>query len=128
MAKSRAIVAYFQRGSAPGGSNKLCTSIVILTFTSLCRNVHIMAGIFSLDNTRENPFTCLGIRWLPTRKRSACWDMGGSSHLTWVTSDIICRSGPPPLHTHTFWGTPTLHKEGNVACLLKCSVIYPQTS
>ena len=66
---------------------------VTMAFTGQSKNVHILAGILSLDNkyqTGKTPLlasnmlvNCRDI--LPeTSKGSACWDLGGNSHLTWL--------------------------------------------
>ena len=56
--------------------------------TALSRNVHVMAGIFSLDNLAGKIPLLVGDMLvdfggiLPeTSKGSACWDMGENSHL-----------------------------------------------
>ena len=82
----------------------MCTITIAITGQS--RNVHTMAGIFSMDNLylRENRFLVEDMlvnfgHFLPeTSKSSACWDMGGNSYLTWLSSDslymyaLVCRT------------------------------------
>ena len=69
-----------------------------MAFTGLPRNLHIMVEIFSLDNLSLAGKTPLLVGdmlvnfWdiLPeTSKSSAWWDMGGNSHLTWLTSNSL---------------------------------------
>ena len=66
---------------------------VTMAFNGQSRNLHIMAGIFSLDNLylAGKPLCWSGTCWLTLRigKSSACWDMGGNCHLTWLSSDRL---------------------------------------
>ena len=74
----------------------MCT--VTMAFTGLSWNVHIMAGILCLDDMYLAGTTTMLV-WdmlvnfgdiLPeTSKSSACWDRGGTSHLTWLSSDSL---------------------------------------
>ena len=67
----------------------MCT--VTMAFTGLSRNLHIVARIFSLDNLSlagKTPslvgdmLVNIGDILPETSRSSACWDMGGNSHLT----------------------------------------------
>ena len=74
-------------------------STVILAFTGLSGNLHIMAEMILLVNfylTGKTPLLVMDMLVnfgdiLPeTSKISACWDIGGNSHLTWLPSDSLC--------------------------------------
>ena len=74
----------------------MCT--VTMAFTGLSRNLHIVARIFSLDNLSLPGKTPLLVGdmlvnfgdILPeTSKSSACWDMGGDSHLTCHRCNLV---------------------------------------
>ena len=65
-------------------------STVTVAFTGQSRNLHIMAGIFSIRNPYLAGKTFLLVRDMlvnfvdimpETSKNSACWDMGRNSHL-----------------------------------------------
>ena len=62
-----------------------------MAFTGRSRDLHIMAGIVSLYDLYLARKTPLLVRdMLPeTKKCSACWDMGGNFHLTWLSSDSL---------------------------------------
>ena len=73
-------------------------STVTMALTGLFRNVHIMAGILLLDNLHLSGKIPLLVRdmlvnfghiLLETDKSSACWDIGGNSHVTWLSSDSL---------------------------------------
>ena len=79
-------------------SNRLCMCTVTMAFTGLSRNLHIMAGIFLLDNPSLAGKTPLLVEYMlvnfgdilpETSKSSACWDMGGNSNLTWLSIDSL---------------------------------------
>ena len=69
-----------------------------MAFTGQSRNLHIMAGIFALDNLyltkkaallAEDMLVNFGDILPVTNKSSACWDAGGNSHRTWLSSDSL---------------------------------------
>ena len=71
---------------------------VTMAFTGQSKDLHIMAGIVTLDNLSlagETPLLVgdmlvnFGDILQETSKSSACWDMGGNSHLTWLSSDSL---------------------------------------
>ena len=71
---------------------------VTMAFIGQSRNLHIMTGIFSMDDLYLAGKTPLLVgdmlvnfgEILPgTSKSRACWDMGGNSHLTWLSCDSL---------------------------------------
>ena len=82
----------------PGCSNKLYMDTVTMVFSGQSRRLHIVAGIFSMDNlylAGKTPLLAVdtlvsfGDILPKTSKISTCWDMGGNSHLTWLSIDRL---------------------------------------
>ena len=76
---------------------------ITIAITGQSRNLHTMAGIFSMDNLYlagkptflvEDMLVNFGHILPETSKSSACWDMGGNSHLTWLSSDSLYNICP----------------------------------
>ena len=74
----------------------MCT--VKMVFTGVSRHLHIMVGVFSLDNlflVGKNPLPVRDMLvnfWhilLETNKSSVYWDMDGNSHLKLFSGIII---------------------------------------
>ena len=72
-----------------------------LHFIGQSEDSHILAGIFPLDNQYLAGKPLLLVRGMlvnfgdilsETDKNSACWDMGGNSHLTRLSSDSLYKS------------------------------------
>ena len=74
----------------------MCT--VTMAFTGQSRNLHIVAGMLSMDNLYLAGKTPLLVRDMLVNfgdilpeisKSSAFWDMDGNSHLTWLSIDSL---------------------------------------
>ena len=111
-----------------------------MAFTGRFKKMHIMAWIFSMDNqflawktpllvgnfffllnglltsSQYNMFFQVFGDILPeTSKSSACWDMVGNSHLTWLSSDsllvyaLVYRTGTWVYVVFEIKGAPGVH-------------------
>ena len=79
-------------------ANRLCIGTAPMAVTGQSENVHVLAGIFSLDNLYlagkplllvKDKLVNFGVTLPYTSRSNACWDIGGNSHLTWLSSDSL---------------------------------------